>query len=97
MISGGWVAVDLVDGEIIAAEMYRDILTVQLHSAKGCVYFGFGAAAIIDESLLVVEPGDSITVRGHLARQAIHALGSLSSGAYQEGDLTLNVQPVGQP
>ncbi|MFA5186696.1 MAG: hypothetical protein WC551_09490 [Patescibacteria group bacterium] len=95
MISGRWEADDYVDAEIIPADGYRDILTIQLHSAKGCVYLGFGAAAVVDESLLVVEPGDSVTIRGHLARQSVHALGSLSYGAYQEGDLSLNIQDGG--
>ena len=92
MISGRWDADGYVDVEIVPADNYRDILTIQLHSAKGCVYLGFGTEAVVDESLLIVSPGDSIAIRGHLARQSVHALGSLSYGAYQEGDLNLNIQ-----
>lgn len=97
MISGRWDADGLESVKIIDGAIYREILTIQIHSAKGSVYLGFGQDAVIDASLLIVTPGDSITVRGHLARQDIYALGSLSYGAYQEGDLDLNVSYEGQP
>jgi hypothetical protein len=96
MISGKWEADGYEDVLLLAADEYRDILTIQILSAKGSVYLGFGTEAVVDESMLIVTPGDSVTVRGHLARQAIHALGSLSYGAYQEGDLTLNVKELVQ-
>jgi len=90
MISGSWTS-GAASAQIIPASRYRDILTIQLHTAKGTVCFGFGTDAVIDASVLIVSPGDSITVRGHIARQAVYALGALGGGAYQEGDLSLNM------
>ena len=36
---------------------------------------------------MLVTTGDNITVHGHLARQAVNAIGNGAAGAYQEGIL----------
>lgn len=90
MISGGWTSTG-TSAEIVPASEYRDYLTIQLLLAKAGVCLGFGVAAVSGSSLMLVDAGDSVTVRGHLARQAVYAMGDLCEGAYQEGDLSLDI------
>lgn len=89
MISGTWTAA-AASTEIVPASEYREKLTIQLQSATQ-VYLGFGVPAVAGESLTLLGAGDSITVRGHLARQAVYAIGSGATGAYQEGDVTCDL------
>jgi hypothetical protein len=85
MISGDWAGTD-ASAEIIAADEYRDWLTIQLQNTTP-VYLGFGVPAVEGESIMLVTTGDNITVAGHLARQAVYAIGNGAAGAYQEGKL----------
>jgi len=89
MISGTWAATD-TSAVIVAASRYRDKLTIQLQNTTP-VSLGFGVDAVDGESLELLTTGDSITVRGHLARQAVYAIGNGAAGAYQEGNLTMDV------
>lgn len=89
MISGTWAAT-AASAQIIAADIYRDKLTIQLQNNTQ-VYLGFGVPAVAVESLTLLANGDSITVRGHLARQAVYAIGNGAAGAYQEGNVTCDV------
>ncbi|MFA5186697.1 MAG: hypothetical protein WC551_09495 [Patescibacteria group bacterium] len=89
MISGTWDAT-AASVEIVAADHYRDSLTIQLQNTTQ-VYLGFGAAAVAGSSLTLITTGDSITVRGHLARQAVYAIGNGASGAYQEGNVVCDL------
>jgi hypothetical protein len=65
-------------------------LTIQLQNATQ-VFLGFGAAAVVNQSLTMLAAGDSITVRGALARGAVYAIGNGSAGVYQEGNITCNL------
>lgn len=89
MIGEDWAAT-AASAEIVAAEMYRDKLTIQLQNTTQ-VYLGFGVPAVSGSSLTLITTGDSITVRGHLARGAVYALGDGAIGAYQEGDISCDV------
>ena len=89
MISGTWSAI-ASSAVIVAADPYRDFLTIQLQNTTQ-VYLGFGVDAVAGESLTLITTGDSITIRGHLARQSVYAIGNGAQGAYQEGNVTCNL------
>lgn len=67
-------AVTLTGGSselIIAADEYRNHLTIQLHTAHP-VYLAFGAAAVTATGIYLLYPGCSVRVSGAKARLAVY-------------------------
>ncbi len=94
MASGSWSVVASV--EIVAADEHRDELTVQLTNRTPAV-LGFGKAAVSGEGIRLINAGDSITVHGHLAREAVcakmDAIGISSDGIWQDGKIEYRPGP----
>ncbi len=87
MAQGTWAATT-ASAVVIAADQDRESLTVQLlvKSASGVqTSLGFGAAAVAGEGVAMLNLGDPVTVRGHLAKLACNVITSAgtSSGGYQ--------------
>jgi len=60
--------------EVLAADGNRDHYVLQLVSATGVVYFGFGEDAVAATGLSLRFPGDCIKVRGNKARLACNGI-----------------------
>jgi hypothetical protein len=56
---------------IIAADDYRDHITLQLHDANP-VYLAFGEAAVTATGIVLLYPGCSVRVTGAKARDAAY-------------------------
>lgn len=91
MIKGSWVLTGSASQEIIAANEYREYLMVQ-STGSAATYFAFGEDAVDGEGVRLVKGEDSFTVKGALARLAVHAIGTQtnSAGCYQEGNIEVN-------
>ena len=72
--------------EIIAADVNRDYLTIQSTTAN-TVALGFGHTAVAGKGVQLIAAGDTVTVRGWLARLAVNAIGASGAGTYQDGDI----------
>ncbi len=86
MTRGAWAAT-AASSEIIAADEYRDKLTIQLHSGD-ITALGFGEAAVFAEGIRLVAAGDTVEIEGALTRGAVYAIcdaASSSAGGYQKG------------
>lgn len=86
MVKGSWDAT-VASSEIVAANEYRDKLTIQLHSGDATA-LGFGEAAVYAEGIRLVTAGDVIELTGAITRGAVYAIcdtGNSSAGGYQEG------------
>lgn len=60
--------------EIIAADVNRDHVVVQLYSSDNTVYLGFGEDAVASTGLGLMFPGDCVKVKGPKARLAINGI-----------------------
>ena len=86
MSKGAWTSTQATS-EVIAADSFRESLTVQMTTAASSpTNLAFGAAAVVGNGVQLVNIGDSVTVRGHLAALACNAIcdtGLTSGGGYQ--------------
>lgn len=86
MSKGAWTSTQ-TSSAVIAEDQKRESLTVQLTTAASSpTNLAFGAAAVFGEGVQLVNIGDSVTVRGHLAALACNAIcntGLTSGGGYQ--------------
>lgn len=78
------------DGTTVAvvADAHRDSITIQLINKTAPIYLGFGEAAVDAQGIKLIEIGDVVTVRAHLARGKIYAIGNGGICTWQTGDLT---------
>lgn len=83
MTKGAWSG-GAASAIIVAADEYRDHLTVQLINATSA-HLAFGEAAAAGEGIKLINAGDSVTVSGPLATEAVYAIGDGASGIYQSG------------
>ena len=65
--------------EIIAADVHRDYLTVQLHSSSNPIYLAFGEDAVAATGLALFYPGCSVRVVGPKAQLAVNGIDAGSS------------------
>ena len=83
---GAWTSTQATS-QVIAGDNNRTSLTVQMVTAASSpTSLGFGTAAVFGEGVQLVNIGDSVTVRGHLAQLAVNAIcdsGLTSGGGYQ--------------
>jgi hypothetical protein len=86
MAKGAWTSTQ-ASSQVIAADVTRTSLTVQMVTAASSpTSLAFGAAAVFGEGVQLVNIGDSVTVRGHLAQLAVYGIcdtGLTSGGGYQ--------------
>ncbi len=75
--------------ELLAADEYRGFVTIMLQNAVSCAFGFSGEAAVDDQGVILIEIGDSIEVRGELAREQINVIGNTASLTWQEGPLTV--------
>ena len=83
---GAWAAT-AVSSEIVAANEYRGSLVVQLQSGSDPTSISFDEDAVFDEGVQLIDAGDFVEIKGHMARLAVHAIcdsGNTSAGGYQE-------------
>lgn len=74
--------------EVLAADEYREKVTIILLNAVSCA-FGLGVAAVADEGVILEEIGDSLEVEAEAARGQINVIGNTASLAYQTGPVTV--------
>jgi len=86
MSKGAWAAT-AATAEVIAEDQTRESLTVQLTTAASSpTNLAFGVDAVFGQGVQLVNIGDSVTVRGHLAKLSCDAIcnsGLTSGGGYQ--------------
>ena len=77
----GKFSVTDTSAQIIAANPLRGEVTVQNYSASTAAFnLGFGQTAVDDEGIRL-EPGDAVTITGHLARGPIYAVTAADTAA----------------
>jgi hypothetical protein len=59
---------------IIAADVNRDYIVLQLYSSDNPVYLAFGATAVASTGVSLIFPGDTVKVKGPKARLAISGI-----------------------
>lgn len=85
MAQGAWTGSNS-SAAVIAADQDRVSLTVQMVTAgSAATSLGFGTAAVAGEGVTLQNIGDSVTVRGHLAKLACNCItaSGTSGGGYQ--------------
>ena len=88
MAKGSWAGT-ASSAELVAVDNYREYLTIQLTNDI-TVALGFGEAAVVGEGIQLMQTGDTVTVRGHLARSAVNVIGNTAIGTYQSGKLKVS-------
>jgi len=91
MSKGAWTGTS-ASAIIVAADEYRDHLTVQLINATAA-NLAFGEAAVAGEGIELINAGDSVSVRGPLATEAVYAIGNGADGVYQDGPIAYRPGP----
>lgn len=86
MAQGAWTSTQATS-QAVAEDNERTSLTVQMVTAASSpTSLGFGTAAVFGEGIQLVNIGDNVTVKGHLAKLAVNAIcdsGLTSGGGYQ--------------
>ncbi len=86
MVAGTWAAT-AASSVIVAASNNRDILILQLHSGD-VTALAVGEAAVFAKGVKLYSVGDTVTLTGWMARQAIYGIcdtALTAAGGYQEG------------
>lgn len=91
MSKGSWTGTSASD-EIIAADEFREYLTIQLTNAT-LVALGIGEAAVAGEGIQLINAGDTVRLEGAQARVAIYAIGNGAAGTYQSGSVYYSPGP----
>lgn len=94
MAQGSFALTGSTSEEIIAADAYRDFLTIQLKGSAS-IELGIGETAVAGEGVKLINPGDSVLIEGDLAREAINGIGTAttSNGGWQN-DGRIQITPV---
>lgn len=80
--------------EVLAADVYRDFVTIMLQSDHPCAFAFEGATAVAGTGVMLNEIGDSVSVVRELARGQINVLGNGAVLTWQEGPVTVHRLPV---
>ena len=89
MSKRGKVTGTSASAEFLAANEYRGFVTIMLQDEVTCAFGFSGEDAVLDEGVILVEAGDSIEIKGELAREQINVIGDTASLTWQEGPLTV--------
>lgn len=92
MSKGNFTATSASD-KIVEADEYREYLLIQKTNAT-VIAVGIGEAAAAGEGVQLVNAGDTLTIRGALAREAVYAIGNGGTGTYQDGDIGFVPGPI---
>lgn len=65
--------------EIIAEDVHRDYITIQMQSTGTPTYLAFGEPAIAATGICLLYPGCSVRVTGEKARRAVNGIDASSS------------------
>lgn len=82
---GNWTGT-AASAEIVPANLNREYLLIQ-HSDATTVALGIGEDAVAGEGIQLFKIGDTVRLRGPMARKAVYAIGNTGAGTYQEGDV----------
>lgn len=74
---------------IVPADPYREYLLVQKLNATA-VDLGVGIPAESGKGVHMVNPSDSVTMRGAAARMAIYGIGNGATGTWQDLDVVFS-------
>ncbi len=80
--------------EAIAADVNRDLLCIQMIDATAEITMAFGVDVVADEGIKLVNIGDSVTIRGWLARLAVNVIGDGGICVYQDGGIVHSAGPT---
>jgi len=95
MYADVWNATD-VSSEIVAADYHREHLVIQLHSGDP-VCLAFDETAVFSRGMKLMVAGDSVKIRGWLARRAVNAIcdtAGIGTGGYQIGDAQMEMAGI---
>ena len=92
-MSSAAIAGGSASAEIVPADKYRAVLTIQLTNATALGLAFNGATAVLVNGIKLINSGDVVTVRGHLARGQVNGIGDGAVGAWQDGDLDYKPGP----
>jgi len=91
-MSKGNFSAGSVSAEIIAADVYRDYLTIQKTNTTQ-IALGLGEPAVAGEGIQLINIDSSVELHGALARSAIYAIGNGGTGTWQGGQVTFRPGP----
>lgn len=93
MAQGTFVLQGGTSESIVAANDNRSHLTIQLKGSTS-IELGIGTAAVAGQGIKLIQPGDSVQIKGALAKLAVNGIGTIttSNGGWQDGDV--QVTPV---
>ncbi len=77
--------------EMLAADIYRDKVTIILDSSDAAVAIGIGEAAALDKGVILREIGDSVELIDQAARAQINIKGNTGDVTYQTGPVTVRL------
>ena len=95
MYADVWAATQ-ASSEIVPEDVHREHLVIQLHSGDP-VCLAFGETAVFSRGMKLMVAGDSVKIRGWLARHAVTAIcdtGGIAVGGYQLGDAQMEMAGV---
>jgi len=87
-LAGGKATGTAASAEMLAADNYRDSVTIMLYDDTAPVAIGIGEAAVADEGVVLRELGDSVEIRGYAAIKQINIIGNGGIVTYQTGPVT---------
>ena len=85
MAKGNWTGT-ASSALLVAANAYREYLTIQLTNATPA-NLGIGEAAAAGEGIKLINAGDSVRIKGAQAQEAIYVIGNGAAGTYQDGNV----------
>jgi hypothetical protein len=75
--------------EVIAADPFRDIITIQKANATAIAFGLGGETAITDEGISLDAAGEVLQIIGPMARMEINAIGNNGTATWQSGDISV--------
>jgi hypothetical protein len=91
-MSKGSFSATAVSTQIVAADEYRDSLTIQKTNATQ-IAIGLNEAAVAGKGIQLINADSSIELRGVWATMAVYAIGNGGTGTYQSGLVTFRPGP----
>ncbi len=89
-MTGGKDTGGSASAELLAADEYRDFVTIMLANATS-VAIGIGEAAVADKGVVLREIGDSVELRDQAARALINIIGNGGEVTYQTGPVSVRL------
>ena len=93
-MSKGNFTVTASSAEIIAADQYRDYLTIQKGTNAVAVALGIGEDAVAGEGIQLTNIHDSVELWGVDARASISAIGNTGAGTWEGSQVRYRPGPT---